>query len=251
MGTDQAVGAILITQVALEGPLTTGLKMLGDTALQNATEKLQKDASNYLANDVLKANEEQNKEVQKAYYNLSDVMASMGVETVFGGAYGMIRDAKKVTDAIDFSGGKPIIKDDPYSPDIVNDRSSQFYNIYDGTNPLRGSMSNLEVRQWYLNQEKKIPELIDQTKPIEEQAKQAFNLRNQFRTEARDAMQDRITADRLFLEETNMTWEKILEKTKNNLVRSGVEPSNNNIYNAIINSSQRSRTSVNNSLGVQ
>lgn len=37
----------------------------------------------------------------------------------------------------DFSGGKPILTNDSFSPDIVNQRSAEFYKLY-GDNPSRG-----------------------------------------------------------------------------------------------------------------
>ena len=46
------------------------------------------------------------------------------------------------------------------------------------------SLSNVEARKWYLEQEAKIPNMIDKSLSLEEQAKQAFNLRNKFRTQA-------------------------------------------------------------------
>ena len=51
----------------------------------------------------------------------------------------------------------------------------------------KGTLSNTEARQWYLLQEKKIAEQIDRSLPIQKQAEQAFNLRNQYRTGAKRA----------------------------------------------------------------
>ena len=50
-----------------------------------------------------------------------------------------------------FSGGMPSIINDVYNADIVNARSAEFYYLYGGNNPLRGTMSNLEARLWYLS----------------------------------------------------------------------------------------------------
>ena len=47
---------------------------------------------------------------------------------------------------------------------------------------------------------------------LEEQTKQAFNLRNQFRTQARELMADRATAESLYKTDPNLTWEEIVRK---------------------------------------
>lgn len=150
-----------------------------------------------------------------------------------------------------FSGGKPVVSNNAYSPEIVNERSAGFYKYYDDSNPLRGTLSNHDARQWYLNKEQSIPELLNRANPLAEQAKQAFELRNQFRTETRVMMQDRVTADRLFREEINLTFEQLTNKTKIKLINKGISnPSNDQIYQEMINSSQRSRQSVNKQLGL-
>lgn len=51
-------------------------------------------------------------------------------------------------------------------------------------------LSNLEVRQWYTTHLARIPEQIDKTLPIEQQARQAFELRNQYKVQAREKMAD-------------------------------------------------------------
>lgn len=106
------------------------------------------------------------------------------------------------------------------------------------------SLSNVDARKWYLQKEADIPKLINKNLSLEEQAKHAFELRNKFRKEARELMSDRKLADELNINEKNMTWEEIIEKTKNK----GYE--GDEVYNEIINSSQRSRKSVNENLGI-
>lgn len=91
-----------------------------------------------------------------------------------------------------------MVGNDSYSPDVTNQRSAEFYKQY-GDNPTRGTLSNVEARQWYFDHERRIPDLIDKTQSLENQAKQSFDLRNSFRTEARTLMQDRITADRYLM----------------------------------------------------
>ena len=107
------------------------------------------------------------------------------------------------------------------------------------------SLSNVEARKWYLKQEAKIPDMIDKSLSLEKQAKQAFNLRNQFRTQTRELMADRTTAESLYKTDPNLTWEEVVRKQS----AKGLE--GDDIYRAIIESSQRSRKSVNKSLGLE
>ncbi len=87
--------------------------------------------------------------------------------------------------------------------------------------------------------------MIDKSLPLEEQAKQAFNLRNQFRTQARELMADRAIAEALYKTDPNLIWEEIVRKQSEKGLKG------DEIYKAIIESSQRSRKSVNKSLGLE
>ena len=107
------------------------------------------------------------------------------------------------------------------------------------------SLSNFEVQKWYLEHEAMIPDLLDKNLSIEEQAKQAFHLRNQFRSEARELMADRNLAEQLYLTDKYLTWEEIVQKQ----IDKGL--SGDAIYREIIRSSQRSRKSVNQILGLE
>ncbi len=107
------------------------------------------------------------------------------------------------------------------------------------------TLSNVEARKWYLEQEAKIPNLIDDSLPLEQQARQAFNLRNEYRTKARELMSDRQLAESLYTTDPNLTWEQVIQKQ----IDKGL--SEDEIYRAIIESSQRSRKSVNQSLGLE
>lgn len=107
------------------------------------------------------------------------------------------------------------------------------------------ALSNIEARKWYLEQEAKIPDLIDKNLSLEEQAKQAFNLRNQFRMEARELMADRALAESLYKTDPNKSWEEMIQRQ----IDKGF--TGDNIYKEIIASSQRSRETVNKSLGLE
>lgn len=107
-----------------------------------------------------------------------------------------------------------------------------------------GTLSNIETRTWYLEQESRIPSLLDKKLSLEQQARQAFELRNQFRTEARELMADRNLAEVLNKTEKNLTWEQLVSKK----MQEGY--SGDELWKAIIESSQKSRASVNESLGL-
>ena len=108
-----------------------------------------------------------------------------------------------------------------------------------------GTLSNVDARKWYLEQEAKIPDLIDDSLPLEQQARQAFELRNQYRMQVRELMSDRQLAESLYVTDPNLTWEQIIQKQ----IDKGL--SGDDIYKAIIESSQRSRTSINQSLDLE
>ena len=80
---------------------------------------------------------------------------------------------------------------------------------------------------------------------IKSKEKQAFNLRNQYRAQARELMSDRQKANFLYKNEPNLKWEEIVKIQE----KKGLK--GDEIYKEIIESSQRSRTSVNEKLGVK
>jgi hypothetical protein len=100
-------------------------------------------------------------------------------------------------------------------------------------NPTTGSLTPYEARVWYSWRKANIKDMVDKTKSLEEQAKQAFNMRNEIRTKAREIMKDKDIADFLNSKETNMSWEQALEKYKDN-------------YNDIIDGSMKGRLGVDN-----
>ncbi|PND64129.1 hypothetical protein, partial [Escherichia coli] len=65
------------------------------------------------------------------------------------------------------------------------------------------------------------------------------------RLQTRDMMADRITADRLMREEPNMTWEKMIQS------RTARGLSGEDVYRSILNSSQKTRSSVNKQYGLE
>ncbi len=107
------------------------------------------------------------------------------------------------------------------------------------------SLSDVGARKWYLSQEEQMPDLIDNSQPLEQQAYQAFFLRNKYRTTARELMANRELAESLYRTDPNLTWSEVVQKQLNKGL------TGDDIYNAIIQSSQRSRKSVNRSLGLE
>ena len=110
---------------------------------------------------------------------------------------------------------------------------------------LAGTFSEFEARTLYKAQEAKIPSLLTKDAPLESQAKEAFNLRNQFRTEARKLMKNRDGAKYLTTEEPNMTWDQTVDKYR----RQGLE--GDELWNKIIESSQKSRPSADKAAGIK
>ena len=77
------------------------------------------------------------------------------------------------------------------------------------------NLDNETVRHWYYNNCNKIPNLIDKTAPIEQQAKEAFLLRNEYRVKARAMMNNRERAKELMDNYPMKSFEEIYEhKTK-------------------------------------
>lgn len=83
---------------------------------------------------------------------------------------------------------------------------------YDDIKHLNGSLSDKVTRQWYVLHDKKIPDMIDRNQSIEDQARQAHALRNQFRTNARDLMLNQ--DERMWLDKShpNLTFEEQVDK---------------------------------------
>lgn len=111
---------------------------------------------------------------------------------------------------------------------------------------LNGKLSDREARQWYLEQDRRIPEMIDKTLPLEEQAKQAFELRNKFRTQTRDLMKDQEKRKKLDREEPNKSFEELINKKMREKKLSREEA-----YKDIIKTASKTRKTVNEKLGLE
>ena len=106
-------------------------------------------------------------------------------------------------------------------------------------NPAAGSLSTYQTRIWYKWQESLIGSKLDYSKPLEEVAKDAFEMRNTIRTQARVSMSDQAWAEYLMQNEKNMTFEQLAKRN----IDKGL--TGDELWNKIIQSSMSSRDSVN------
>ena len=106
-------------------------------------------------------------------------------------------------------------------------------------NPAAGSLSTYQTRIWYKWQESIIGSKLDYSKPLEEVAKDAFEMRNTIRTQARVSMSDQAWAEYLMQNEKNMTFEQLAKRN----IDKGL--TGDELWNKIIQSSMSSRDSVN------
>lgn len=75
---------------------------------------------------------------------------------------------------------------------------------------LKASLSNKEARIWYKTHDENIPNLIDKSKSIEAQARQACNLRNKYRTQTRELMADQEERKKLDRDRPNKNFEELI-----------------------------------------
>lgn len=75
---------------------------------------------------------------------------------------------------------------------------------------FRGKLDNSTVRKWYRYHDERIHELIDDSMPIEEAARRAFELRNLYRTQARELMADQEQRKALDRTDPNWEWEDLI-----------------------------------------
>ena len=111
--------------------------------------------------------------------------------------------------------------------------------------PLREKLSDRAVRRWYNAQDAQIPALIDNSLSLEEQARQACDLRNQNRTNARNLMRDQKERRRLDKEEPNKSFEELVAqkmKKKNLTYEEALRD--------ILHTATKTRKSVNKELGL-
>lgn len=109
-----------------------------------------------------------------------------------------------------------------------------------------GTLSNRQTRLWYKYHDENIPNVIDKTKSIEEQAREACELRNTYRTQARDLMKDQEERKRLDRDYPNRTFEELLE---HKIQDKGL--SREQAIEDIYNTATKTNSSVNKLLGLE
>lgn len=105
---------------------------------------------------------------------------------------------------------------------------------------------NTEVRKWYLDAVSHIPDSIEQSLPMVEKAKKAFEARNRIRTEARDMMADEVTRLRLDQERPNKTFEELI---KSKMERKGM--TRTEAIEDIYKTATKTNANVNKELGLE
>ncbi|MCI5891827.1 MAG: minor capsid protein [Clostridiales bacterium] len=79
---------------------------------------------------------------------------------------------------------------------------------------LVGKLGNKEVRLWYKVHDENIPNLIDKAQTLEQQARQACDLRNNYKFQARELMKDKKARRYLEKNEPFKTFEDLVEHKK-------------------------------------
>lgn len=120
------------------------------------------------------------------------------------------------------------------------------HSDYDDIKHLNGCLSDKVTRKWYVLHDKMIPDMIDTTKSVEEQARQAHAFRNQFRTNARDLMLNQDERQYLDKYKPNLTFE---EQIKDKIDRNKAKTREEAIL-SILNSAPKSNKNVNDKFSI-
>ena len=128
-----------------------------------------------------------------------NIQRSGGVDVSFG------KPLEKPEKPVAKSGESGIIKLKDNSSVIHNKDISKYVN-----KPITET-DNQSIREWYVANVNNIPNMIDKSLSREEQAKQAFELRNKFKREARIAMSDKETSEMLERKRPVPTFEELVE----------------------------------------
>ena len=149
-------------------------------------------------------------------------------------------DRERISGMVDNLSERDIIKLGKTGEDALQKLS------FDEVSKYRGKLSDRAVRKWYKYHDEQIPDMLDRSKPLEDQARQACELRNQHRTQARDLMRDQEARRRLDETEPNRAFEELVtDKMK----RKGL--TRQQAYEDILQTATKTRKSVNKSLGLE
>lgn len=117
---------------------------------------------------------------------------------------------------------------------------------YSDISNLNGRLTDRETRIWYKAQDEKIPSLIGKDLSLEQQARQACELRNQNRTSARELMQNQAKRRELDISDPNKSFEQLLH---HKMEDKGL--SYDDALADIIQTATKTRKSVNKTLGLE
>jgi hypothetical protein len=111
---------------------------------------------------------------------------------------------------------------------------------------LHKNCSSVDVRKWYKWHDENIVNLLDKTKPIEIQARLAHELRNKYRTQARDLMKDQEHRKKLDKKRPNISFEDLIKSKINrkNMTR-------DEAIKDILKTALKTNKQVNKSLGLE
>lgn len=116
----------------------------------------------------------------------------------------------------------------------------------DENQPAFRSLTDVGARQWYLEHDRRIPDLIDRSKPLEEQARQACEMRNICRTLAREFMKDQESRKTLDERYPNKSFEELIQ---DKMLRKGL--SRQQAIRDILETSTKTNKDVNRKLGLE
>ena len=116
------------------------------------------------------------------------------------------------------------------------------YNLPEIPDPQ--SLSAYQTRLWYTWQESLIPERLDYSQPLSDVARQAYEMRNELRTTARESMADSAWAEYLMENEPNWSFNGLITYYTNKGIY-GEE-----LWNIIIKKSTSSRGDINKLFGL-
>lgn len=128
------------------------------------------------------------------------------------------------------------------STGIANSDDSGIINKKDSFEQL----SNIEIREWYISEAESIYQKVDSSLPVEQQARRAFELRNEIRTKARKLMSDKRTRHLLETSKPILSFEELVKskmKRKNMTREEAIED--------ILKTATKTNKEVNKELGLE
>lgn len=163
-------------------------------------------------------------------------IAGFGRKQALSSRYTAERKLKEIIEKAE-KGDKIILDEDMES--II--AGKPFENI----SALRGKLSDRAARKWYLAQDATIPAKIDASLSLEGQARQACELRNQNRTNARELMRDQKKRRELDRSDPNKSFEELIA---DKMSRKGL--TREQAIEDILRTATKTRKSVNKQLGL-